>query len=639
MPPETAAEKLIRLQQELDLAKDLKEAYDRLSLAAGEQVGTDQRAAEVKLQLIEAQRAHLDHAMKQGPVTQNQVEKFEKLTEKAKKLTKELADLAKAEAELAEKTQAAVGQAKSLKNSLLGLSGPAGKIGAVAKAAGGDFGAFAGEMFKADTITGAFMKVIGTFVNNTIALAKEQDKAISAFRRATGATAEYNIQITQAERRNFLYGVSASDAGAATQTLFTSFSNFTNLTEGQKAGLIDTTALLQKLGVDASTSAKLMDQAMRASGKSVSETNDLMLDLAGSAQALGVSMQQMTSDFASNFGELAKYGDNAMEVFKGLAVQAKNSGLEVSTLIKIASQFDKFDSAAQSVGRLNAILGGPYLNSIDMLNASEEDRIEILSRSIEASGRQFDALGRFEQQAIASAMGTSVEEAQRLFNMSDEQYRLDAIKQEEMQELVRETQTMGQELKSMFMALAVDLRPLVDNVLKPLIGHMSSIAKWIGEGTNALGQFVKVGMFAAGLAAVIAAPFTSGASLLAFAAISGLTMGGLASMAPGSDESGTITPRLHEGGMHHEKSILKKDEMVLTGGSAEVLNKEGIADMISSAVTAAISAMPASTPPPTQEISLYVGQEKIDELVIKGMNSPAAAAAFGPFTNVSSALT
>jgi len=189
------------------------------------------------------------------------------------------------------------------------------------------------------------------------------------------------------------------------------------------------------------------------------------------------------------------------------------------------------------------------------------------------------------------------------------------------------------------MALAVDLRPLVDNVLKPLIGHMSSIAKWIGEGTNALGQFVKVGMFAAGLAAVIAAPFTSGASLLAFAAISGLTMGGLASMAPGSDESGTITPRLHEGGMHHEKSILKKDEMVLTGGSAEVLNKEGIADMISSAVTAAISAMPASTPPPTQEISLYVGQEKIDELVIKGMNSPAAAAAFGPFTNVSSALT
>jgi len=636
MPPESPQEKLERLEKEHDLAIRLRAAYDSLNATEEIAAKNRNRFVEVKLQQVEAERAYLEQLEKTGTITQSQIEQIVALTEKAKEYKKELADVIEAEAELEKQRKAAEGEAENLQKRLFGLSGVSEKLGAIAKNVAGDFGAFTGQLKLGKMVAGAFMKVIGTFVNNTIDLVKQQDIAISAFRRATGATAEYNIQITQAERRNFLYGVSASDAAAATQTLFTSFSNFTNLTEGQKAGLIDTTALLQKLGVDASTSAKLMDQAMRAGGKSVSETNDLMLDLAGSAQALGVSMQQMTSDFASSFGELAKYGDNAIDVFKGLAVQAKNTGLEVSSLIKIASQFDKFDSAAQSVGRLNAILGGPYLNSIDMLNASEEDRIEILSRSIEASGRQFDALGRFEQQAIASAIGTSVEEAQRLFNMSDEQYRLDAIKQEEMQELVRETQTMGQELKSMFMALAVDMRPLIDNVLKPLIGHMSSLAKWIGEGTNALGQFTKVGMFAAALAALIAAPFTGGASLLAFATVSGLALGGLAAagVSP-SAPSGEITPRLHEGGTHHEKSILKKGEMVLTGGSAEVLNKEGIADMISSAVTAAISAMPASTPPPPQQISLYVGQEKIDELVIKGMNSPAAAAAFGPFTNVS----
>jgi len=633
MPPESPQEKLERLEKEHDLALRLRIAYDSLNATA-------ERVAEVKLQQVVAERAYLEQLEKTGTITQSQIEQIAELTEAAKRYKKELADVIEAEAELEKQRKAAEGEAQNLKKRLFGLSGAAEKLGAIAKNVAGDFGAFAGEMFKADTITGAFMKVIGTFVNNTIALAKAQDQAISDFRRATGATAEYNIQITQAERRNFLYGVSAMDAGKATQTLFTSFSNFTTLTEGEKAGLIDMTSVLQKLGVDASLSGKLLDQAMRAGGKSAGEAKDLVLELAGAAQGLGVTMQKMTSDFAANFGELAKYGDNAIDVFKGLAVQAKNSGLEVSTLIKIASQFDKFDSAAQSVGRLNAILGGPYLNSIDMLNAKEEDRIDILRRSVEVSGRQFDALGRFEQQAIASAIGTSVEEANRLFNMSDEKYRLDAIKQEEAQELARETQTITNELKSMFMSLAVDMRPLIDNVLKPLIGHMSSLAKWIGEGTNALGQFVKVGMFAAGLAALIAAPFTGGSSLLAFATVSGLALGGLAAAgASPSAPSGEITPRLHEGGMHHEKSILKKDEMVLTGGSADVLNKEQIADMISGAVIAAIGAQPAPAPPAAPNFAVYVGQEQLEGIVVKAMDGPLAAAAFGPFTNVSSVLT
>jgi len=639
MPPQDPQKKLKQLENQLELqtvllknAKQMAADSERYLAIVDNVNKAEQALARQRLEMaIENEESEA--------VIRSLANALETQTQNVKDSTQALKEEAAATAKLAENKKAAAGEAKNLKKSLFGLSGTSEKLGAIAKNVAGDFDAFKGELFKTDVITGALTKVIGTFVNQTINLAKEQDKAISDFRRATGATAEYNTQITQAERRNFLYGVSAIDAGKATQTLFTNFSNFTTLTEGEKAGLIDTTAVLQKLGVDASLSGKLMDQAMRASGKSASEANDLILDLAGSAQGLGVTMQQMTSDFEANFGELAKYGDNAIEVFKGLAVQAKNTGLEVSSLVKIASQFDKFDSAGQAVGRLNAILGGPYLNSIDMLNATEEERIEILSRSVEASGRQFDALNRFEQQAIASAMGTSVEEAQRLFNMSDAQYQLDAIKQEEAQELARETQTMMEELKSAMMALAVDMRPIIDGVIKPMIGAISKMAKGIGEGTNALGMFVKIGMVAAGIAALIAAPFTGGMSLGAYATFvgtAGLMAGGLAgiatSMVPGGTSSGEITPSFAEGGtITTEQAVVHPGELLVTGGQgSQVITAEKFQELIDSVKQQNRG---------NQQIAVYVGQEKIDELVVKGLDSDLARSAISPFTNAGGLIT
>ena len=38
-------------------------------------------------------------------------------------------------------------------------------------------------------------------------------------------------------------------------------------------------------------------------------------------------------------------------------------------------------------------------------------------------------------------------------------------------------------------------------------------------------------------------------------------------------------------------------------------------------------------PAAPQQISVFIGQEKIDEIVVKGLNSNAARKAFGPYTN------
>mgnify|MGYP005813492643 CR=1 FL=1 len=486
----------------------------------------------------------------------------------------------------------------------------------------------------------ALMKPFELLVSQTIALAVAQDEVISQFRKATGATKEYNYEITQLERRNFAAGVSIQESGKAFGDLFTSFSAFTELNQSERAAIGDTVAVLGELGVSAQVSGKILDQMYRGLGMSAKDANDVLLDLAGSAQALGVPMSKMSADFSSAFGELSKYGDEAIDVFKELSVISKSTGMEVNRLIQITQQFETFDGAATSVGKLNAILGGPYLNSIDMLNASEEERVRILRDQVAVSGLQFEQLGRYEKKTIASALGVSVDEAQRLLGLSEEQYKLDALSQQQAADLAKEAMSIKDELKSAIMGLAVDLRPLIDGVIVPLIRGFGQIAIKIGQGINAVGQFSKAALLAAGIASLIAAPFTGGASLLAFAklaAIGGATFGvmkmgmhrggGLV----GAKDTGPITPGFAAGGtITTQQAAVHPGEMIVTGGQgSDVLNKEQIADMISKAVVAATTAVQA----PPQQIAVYVGQEKIDELVVKGINSPAGQAAFAPFGN------
>ena len=214
-----------------------------------------------------------------------------------------------------------------------------------------------------------------------------QDKAVSAFRQATGAGKEYNLQIAAVSVASRKAGITAADQGKAFTELYSSMSSFTELNKGEQNNLVETTNLLGKMGVAAGDQSKILDQMTRTLGKSSQGALNVLLDLAGSAQSIGVPVGKMTKDFAAAFGELSKFGDSAIDVFKDLSVQSKKTGIEVSRLMAITKKFDTFEGAATAVGKLNAILGGPYLNSIDMLNASESERIEQIRTTLQLSGQ------------------------------------------------------------------------------------------------------------------------------------------------------------------------------------------------------------------------------------------------------------
>ena len=308
-------------------------------------------------------------------------------------------------------------------------------------------------------------KMIGDSLNLSVAL----EKANAALAKRHGLMQEgYGTMSTQGrvirsvERDLALMGVKADAAAAAQGALIEKMSSFSQLSKTQKDDLTKQSALMKELGVDVSTTSEIFDKATKSLGMGAGQMAGLAQELKDTADSLGLPFRQVSQDFNLVATQLSFYGEDVMKVFKGLEKQSKATGLSMSTLLKIGGDaFDTFDGAATKVGRLNAILGGPYLNSIDMLNASEEERLELLTSSMDASGKMYGDLGKYEQKAIADALGVSTEEANRLFGNLTTAEELDIVHKEKMAETARKAQTAMDKLANAFNSLLITMDPVL----------------------------------------------------------------------------------------------------------------------------------------------------------------------------------
>ena len=219
---------------------------------------------------------------------------------------------------------------------------------------------------------------------------------------------------------------------------------------------------------------------------SVNQSARLQRELLTFAQDLGVSADQIASDFASMGPQIAALGTDGVDAFRRLEVQSKNTGLALNEIVGIVEKFDKFDTAAQSVGRLNALLGGPYLNTLELVAETDPSkRFEILKNRVDAAGLSFDTMDYYQKKALASAMGLN--EQQLALMMRG---RLDLIQEPQksaadIEALAAQTaqfNTMMEELGQIAMSFAVSFSPVVTffkNVLQ-FFGDLTPILIGIG---------------------------------------------------------------------------------------------------------------------------------------------------------------
>jgi hypothetical protein len=421
-----------------------------------------------KLKILEAQKAEREDLIS---VVKRGIKESERLTHENEKQSKALAFAS-------DKTEGVIG--------LLGLSSRAYegsffqkvKEGGITNSLAAMGNTFLQSLRPMNLIANVGGKLMETFIG----LVTEVDTAQATFQKATGAGASYNEIITNTISNNTKYGVTGQQAAQANTNLFQQFRGFTEIAPQARQAVADLTVQLEAVGVDSATSAQSFNLLTSALNRGTAQAGSAIMKLQGAASALGISFGEMQQQFGQAMSTVAVYGERAEEQFIKLAAAAKMAGVEVNDLIGFAKQFDTFQGAAESVSRLNALLGGPYLNSLQMVHMTEAERHRATLVALEASGKQFAMLSRFEQRAIASAAGiTDMAKANQILGKSTAAYdqmqakgAAAAMTQKELAEQARQAQAVTQEFANILRSIAVIVGPVV-SVLNWLISSFANL--------------------------------------------------------------------------------------------------------------------------------------------------------------------
>jgi len=240
----------------------------------------------------------------------------------------------------------------------------------------------------------------GQWFEGFAAIATKMQETGAELQRQTGA-----VEKLSAAWGGTGFGMSMAQAGEAIAGLHNNFVGFSELGKKSMKTVMKQAAGFTRLGMDIKDVGKnyeLMAKAMRMSEKQMKKTQN---KIAKTAISLGIAPKKLAADYNKIIPQLMHWGKASSGVFFKLAAHAKATGVEMETLLGVAAGFDEFESAAEKTGKLNMLLGGPYLNTVQMIRADEEERLNLLKESIKMTGKSVDQLGRWRVRDIAKEMG------------------------------------------------------------------------------------------------------------------------------------------------------------------------------------------------------------------------------------------
>ena len=382
------------------------------------------------------------------------------------------------------------------------------------------------------------MKLFGGFVNAAVESFMSLDKAQNNLFQSTGMAdmAPRMAKIANESQSLSMRGPELANAFAAMQT---EIQGFYNLNTTNQDTILNTVATLEQFGVSATSTGEAIGFLTTSMGMSLPASEETARELASLAQQLKLPPDMIISGFNGASKELAKYGPRMVGEFKRIQGASQLLNMDVGSMLQSMAQFDTFDTAAKSAGNLNALLGGPYMDSIELLSATESERLVLLKEGLEMSGKSFDQLDKFKKAAIAKEMGMSVTQLGKMMAKSSDQIRAamaDADTQAEtaanmQKERVRMMDVMtrlGLELeKAMTAAFGNDLfsdetMKNIKGVFEGIFGLVKGIAKVMGTVSGAITSITGspiMGVLGLGGAAVI--------GTLAVKAVMGAVMGRL----------------------------------------------------------------------------------------------------------------
>jgi hypothetical protein len=412
--------------------------------------------ARENISIVEKELLEINEKFYLDSINQVSLSKDEKdlLEEKRKKL-KQIYDLANEDDETLKKQIA--GQEKTLKG-LETKKSLMDKISTIGRSFVNDV--LESQIVKTFTIAGGY-QIIKNQLSAVVAANQE-------FAKTTGMIASEIVK-PEAVAQLGAYGVGVADLTRTTGALVTSMVSFTNQTPQVQSSLAATAAKFENLNVSAAESGAVFDIFTKTLNIAGEDAGAAMETMAKTAKGIGMAPAAMIKDFNAVMPQLAANGKKAQDVFYGLEKQAKSLGMSIGDLVSIAEGFDTFEGAAQKAAVLNSILGDNYLNSLELVQANEQERIELIKQGFDLSGRQFADMDRATQKSIAQSLGfKNAGDAAKYFNTSTADMRIEQMKTEATQAKLNEAMAhaadIGKQLASVYNQLVIFLTPLLEKV-------------------------------------------------------------------------------------------------------------------------------------------------------------------------------
>jgi|14BtaG_2_1085337.scaffolds.fasta_scaffold03253_4 hypothetical protein len=345
----------------------------------------------------------------------------------------------------------------------------------------------------------ALIGVAVSIASKVIKLAIAVVDASNAFQKATGTSNEFASSLITVGNDVRAFGGTIEEVSASFQSLFTNVSDFTMMSKASREELIKTNTVLSKLGVSNDDLARSQQILIKSMGQTATQAAKTSRELAALAMDIGVAPSKMASDFAAAGPQLAKFGRDGVKAFKDLAQTSKITGIEVNRLLAITEKFDTFEGAAEQAGKLNAALGGNFVNAMELLTETDPTkRFEQMTDAIKDAGKSFDDMTYFEAKFFAQAMGLQdVNELALALSGNMDMVGKFTKKSSAEYEALAERAAKVQSFQEKMNTLMAQLIPIVE----PLVNGLLALSDWMMENLEVvkIGFSVMIGL-TAGLA-------------------------------------------------------------------------------------------------------------------------------------------
>ena len=496
----SAQKRVTALQNEnaqLDRAVQTRQALQSVEMSIEGRLRNQAESVEmqqtVQANLVKMKQQEIVLANQLGEDTTELLQQYDRLLEQQKEINAQLnaqayitENLVDAQKDISNAALefAGITSDMNLTEKFLGFVGEAGDLRSAFDALAQSMGNAASKAMIVNATSRKLSEGILAIGAEMIRQALSLDSVEAQTRRTMGVNREYASSIREVYHANKMNGITSDMAAESFGALHGQMSQFSQLNAAQRTEITETAAQLSQLGVSNQAFADGMDMSTRALRMTADEARRTQTDLARFAGDLGIAPEVMARGFADAGPVLAKFGDNATVAFKNVAKTAKETGIEIDRILDYTQQFDTFEGAAERVGSLNAMLGGDFINAMDLMATEDPaERMRMITDAVHSAGKSFEELGYYEKLALAEAGGfADVSELSRAmsgdFTDNATATAENAMSQEELAEINRQNLDLMQKMQAMMAGLAPSIMKVVDALNMMMMPIMAFIEKF-----------------------------------------------------------------------------------------------------------------------------------------------------------------